>query len=65
MFTVTHLSAEDTGFLVDFANRGRVALAPTVGNIRNIVIEVSRAILVNAPMHSMAKMKKGMLQYDQ
>ena len=39
-----------------------MALAPTVDNIRTIIIEVSRAILVNAPMHSMAKIKEGMLQ---
>lgn len=58
----THLSLEDIDFLVDFADRGGVALVPTVHNIRNIVVEVSRAILVNAPMHCMAKLKEGMLQ---
>ena len=62
LMSATHLSAEDTDFLVDFADRGGVALAPTVDNIIAIIIEVSRAILVNAPMHSMAKIKEGMLQ---
>ena len=47
---------------MDFADRGGENLTPTVGNITNIVIDVSRAILLNAPMHTLKKIKEGMLQ---
>ena len=59
--SATNLSAEDGDFLVDVADRGAVSLTPRVENVRNIIIEVSRAILVNAPMHSITKMKEGIL----
>ena len=64
LMSATNLSAEDGDFLVDVADRGGVALTPRIENVRNIIIEVSRAILVNAPMHSMTKMKEGMLEVE-
>lgn len=64
LMSATNLSAEDGDFLVDVSDRGGVALTPRVENVRNIIIEVSRAILVNAPMHSMTKMKEGMLEVE-
>ena len=57
-----HLSQEDKEFVLDFAERGGVSLIPTIGRIKDIVLEVAHAILVNAPMHTMHKIKEGMLQ---
>lgn len=57
-----HLAPEDRDFMLDFADRGGVTLNPTQGNVKDIVIEVARAILVNVPMHTMLKIKEGMLQ---
>lgn len=48
--------------MLDFADRGGVTLNPTQGNVKDIVIEVARAILVNVAMHTMLKIKEGMLQ---
>ena len=57
----SHLAPEDRDFILDFADRGGVTLNPTERNVKDIVIEVARAILVNAPMHTMLKIKEGML----
>lgn len=62
MSSPSNLLQEDTEFLLDFASRGGVTMYPTRNNAGDIVSMVATAILVNTPMHTMAKLKEGMLQ---
>ena len=61
LMSSNHLSPNDIDFLLDFAERGGVTFTPTIENVRKIVLEVARTVLINTPMHSMTKIKEGML----
>ena len=62
LMSSSHLFANDIDFILDFGERGGVNFTPTIENIRKIVVEVARAVLINTPFHSMGKIKDGMLQ---
>jgi len=61
LLSSNHLSPKDADFLLDFAKRGGLTFTPTIENVSKIILEVARTVLINTPMHSMAKLKEGML----
>ena len=62
LMSSSHLSTNDIDFILYFGERGGVNFTPTIENIRKIVVEVARAVLINTPFHSMGKIKDGMFQ---
>lgn len=58
----TELDPMDGEFLLDLEDRAGVTMMATIKNCNTIVQFVSRSLLIEAPMHTMTKIKEGMMQ---